>query len=267
MQIGLHKNIQPTEYHSWEGASASRLKELGRSPAHCRSSIDTPYEATESKIKGSATHCALLEPDEYPNRFHLFEGDRRTKAGKEDWKSLLEITSEDYILRRNTYEDVNAMAAMAHQHKAANRLLKACDEKELSMVWEYDGVICKGRIDGYSSKFATIVDIKTTTDAGFNKFKRTIWDYKYHWQAWHYREGARALGLEVDSYVIIAIENSKPYAVMVYGLLDEAIDYAKEPMERLITTYGECMKSGEWPAYSDIIEDIGLPDWVTGGEK
>ena len=267
-EVGIHENVPEAEYHSWEGASCSRLKLIERSPAHCKASFSEGYDGTtESKKKGSALHCAVLEPDSFSARYHLFDGDRRYKEGKALWTQLLEITTEEYMLKKNEYSDVIGMKDAVYAHKAAAKLLENVDRTELSLAWKHDNVLCKGRIDGYSEKLKTIIDVKTTQDASFFAFQWAINKYKYHWQAQHYTSGAKALGLEVENYAIIAIENKAPFAVACYGLASEALEFGRHDLEEAIKKFGCCVMLDEWPAYGNEFEDISLPKQILESKK
>ncbi len=61
-------------YHrQWDACNASRLKDFSVSAELCLYNINHPKtpteDETESKVLGSAVHCAVLEPDYYEDRY------------------------------------------------------------------------------------------------------------------------------------------------------------------------------------------------------
>ena len=77
--------------------SYSSLKEFAKSPNHFIQYIERKFEASDAMIFGSAVHCAILEPDEFHNRYFVLDeseimeelkdakSPRATKAYKQ-WK-------------------------------------------------------------------------------------------------------------------------------------------------------------------------------------
>src|SRR5690606_28335140 len=152
-----------------------------------------------------------------------------------------------------------------HSHPTASKLLRGA-EFELSAVWEdkvpgYTPFLSKGRFDIVNRRLRLLADLKTTTDASPRSFRRDIYRYFYYGQAGHYLSGARALGIDVDAFLIIAVEKKPPYGVAVYSLKGEALVAAIDELNTLKAIYAECMETGHWPSYSTEIEEITLPGW------
>ena len=59
------------EYFALDRASNSTLGRMRRSPAHCRHYMDNPPAPSSSMELGTLVHCLVLEPEEFPKRFHV----------------------------------------------------------------------------------------------------------------------------------------------------------------------------------------------------
>ena len=245
---GVYGGIPDVTYHSWQGASSSRLKLLSKSAAHLKHQLDNPSAQTDAMKLGTALHTKVLQPSLYSD--DLLPGKMAKTIEKNKGK-------------------VDEMASSIVNHESAKKLLKECEEKELSIVWndEATGVQCKGRADALSSKLKTIVDIKTTKDASLREFQRSIGVYGYHMQAAHYIRGLRANGFDIDHYVIIALEKEPPYACAVYRIEESAVTIGAHELDHRLKYFKKCLDDDCWPGYGSSVEDIELPDWYkVGGE-
>ena len=80
---GLYADIPMLEYHTWEGASQSRLKVIrDQSPAHLRWQMDHPSPPSDAQAVGSAVHTAVLEPELFASSYDL--GPTKTR-GTQAW--------------------------------------------------------------------------------------------------------------------------------------------------------------------------------------
>ena len=105
-----------------------------------------------------------------------------------------------------------AMAAAVRSHQAAAELLRD-GQAEQSFWWDDadTGLRCKCRPDWLNG--ATVIDLKTTTDASPAGFAKSCATFRYHVQASHY-----LAGLPAERFIFIAVEKVYPYAVGVYQL-------------------------------------------------
>lgn len=266
---GVYPGTPMETYHAWDGASNSRLSKLRQSPAHLRAYLVAPPEETAALRHGRAIHAAILEPDDFASRYVAApEGlDRRTKAGKETWDGLLNRFGEGCVLKADEYAMCLAVRDSVHAHQSAGNLLVGPGEIELSCTWKHaqvDGIGCKARFDRYTPMIAggAIVDIKTTRDASRREFEKAIFSLGYHRQGAFYLDGAKALGMHAEHFVILAVEKEPPYAVAAYRLTEGAIEAGRDQLEVLLRRYGQCLATDTWPAYPDEVQDIALPPWA-----
>ncbi len=249
--------ITNEEYHADPAVSASHLHQVAKSPYHYWSRYLNPdrqlVKPTAAMLFGTLVHTAVLEPDELRNRYDLAP-DRRTKAGKE-----LAAEMESRGITPVNAADMDAALAMAgavRSHQAAAELLRD-GQAEQSFWWDDadTGLRCKCRPDWLNG--ATVIDLKTTTDASPAGFAKSCATFRYHVQASHY-----LAGLPAERFIFIAVEKTYPYAVGVYQLDADAMQHGNELRKQNMRMIADCRAINEWPGYSNTIEPLSLPKWA-----
>ena len=265
--VGIWFDVPEADYHSLTAASNSNLGKILRSPAHLKWDLDNPRASDTPAFRlGSAAHSILLEP-------HLFQdtyargpdGDRRTKAVREEWKEKEESFGANYVLTPAQWDAVHHIEQAVGDHTAASRLLYAPGESEVTLIWDdaETGVRCKARIDRLPfDKQMGIGDLKTTKDASPKAFAKSLWAYGYHRQAAHYLNGLAVLDTPRRFFTFAAVEKEPPFGVAVYQIDDGSIDAGAHQIRSLLQIYARCQESGVWPAYPDEIQDIAIPPWA-----
>jgi exodeoxyribonuclease VIII len=268
MDPGIYQNISNEEYHGGPGLSASGLKLLARSPKHFR---EAPRKGSKAMELGTATHCAVFEPERFADEFISPERklNRAKKDDKAEWEVLL--ATGKTVLSREDYDAALAMGESVRTHTLAGPLVTG-GIAEQSVFWKQtvslgDGdetkIICKCRPDyvkpmgeGY-----VIVDLKTTNDARESKWGRSAyWDYGYHIQAAHYCNGmAQITGTTPREFFFITVESEKPYGVIVYRTPRFTMSRGFEEVSTLYGIYARCKRDDEWPSYPEIIYEFDLP--------
>ena len=108
-----------------------------------------------------------------------------------------------------------------------------------------------------------IADLKTTDDAGFRGFQKSFANFHYHRQAAFYCDlVSQITGEKYDTFTIIAVEKTAPYAVQVFALDEGTLEKGREEYQRGLAVYRECMLTNKWPAYSDDVVPLNLPSWA-----
>ena len=294
---GINLNTPESDYFAFDACSNSRLTDMLESPAECRFNIDNPSKPTQAMIMGSAVDTLVFSPQEFDKRFMVFGPCQAATAkglpcsntanklsedgrqvcgihgkGMEDSNTLSALSREDVELAR-------AMRMAVYLHSTANQILNECDCFQASLLWDFQGLHCKARLDGAAWHLETLVDLKKQSPRGMHDsaeaFSRALHSYGYFRQAAMYRWGASLCGKKIANVVFIVVDESKVRArlktdakdkrlnecVQVYRIRDEAIYYGELQLNPLLAKYRECWLSGEWPANEAII-DVDIPAWA-----
>jgi hypothetical protein len=246
-------------YRETEGLSGSMLKYLKRSPKHYKHRLDNPVEPTEAMQVGSLVHTLILEPEKFHQDYFVMpEGLRRDKRSKE-YQGILSQHGNKTIVAHGSYlEALEIIMAVKSDSHAVNILYATTGEMEKPVIWQEEGVLCKGRLDRYLTDLQVVVDLKTTNDASPKGFSYTLYKQDYGLQLAHYLAGIKhTLGLEAyPAAVVIAVENVEPYAVQCYSISATRLDEAFRERSHLLEVYKSCLESGIWRAYEGGIYEI-----------
>lgn len=256
---GVYHGLSSDDYFKANRINCSGLKLLSKSPLHYKHSLEQSREETQAMKIGSAVHCAVLEQDEFENRYMVLPDgiDRRTKEGKALYAEM-EVSGK-IILSASEHLMVDGVAQSVRSHESASKLLSD-GSPEMTVFTEIDGIPAKCRTDWYRSNI--IVDLKTTEDASADGFQRSIAKYGYHCQAAWYLDCCESAGVEAQHFIFIAVEKTAPYAVGVYELDSASIEVGRVINQRALDKYRQCIESGLWNGYPTEIQTLSLPVWA-----
>jgi exodeoxyribonuclease VIII len=280
-ETGIFPSVPAEEYHKWPGASASRLKEFARSPAHALAAMKSSRQPTPEMIFGTAVHALVLEGYETFARQFVVSGLCCAKTGKGEscvnggkmlvggeWrcgvhsKGMTDDGDGRIFLTQDDADRAMRVRDSVMAHAAAKDIIAAATSMEVSARWnDSSGVRCKLRADMVSRPERMVADLKTAQDASPDGFMRAIASMRYHFQACHYMNGFAALAAPMERFVFIAVEKEEPFAVGVYSLRTEIIELVRPKLDEMLKRWKECEDSGVWPAYSQEIIEVGIPQW------
>ena len=270
-------------YHSNTAVSHSKLELFRRRPiSYFRRFIAKTVarpETTEAFRIGSAAHCAVLEPDEFRNRYaQRPEGiDRRTKDGKTAFAQFEAENVGKVIIDSGELGDVREMTAAVQHHPLASQLL-AAGSSELSWRVEPVGdMALQCRTDWFNSAGCElsggrpyVMDLKTveSLDAdAFRNFERACFSFGYHRQAGFYLPLISEItGVPVFDFFFVAVEKAEPYGVAVYRLSDAAVARGHDETITDLISLNRSIKTQQWPNLPNDLREIGLPKWYGGSE-
>jgi exodeoxyribonuclease VIII len=252
------RDMPDAEYHALTRCSASALKALERStPRHWHAQQDRDSAAL---VQGRLLHCMVLTPGVLRETFACApQVDRRTKEGKAAYAAFEAESAGRQVVPADVWTECERMAYEVCSHPAAARLLEGT-ERELSLIGTLMGVDAKARVDAYHPVGACI-DIKTTRGlASREEFERAIVSWGYGIQAAWYRMALRAAGLACEHVAFVVVEKAEPYAVAVFRLADDVIDWFDAELPRLVDAWQDAQQHPDrgWPA---TVQDIGVPAW------
>jgi hypothetical protein len=231
--------------------SYSALKAFAKSPNHYLQYVNREFVETPAMVLGSALHCAVLEPGMYAERYVIApKFDRRTKAGKEQAEAWELATDGVTGITAEQDQAVQAMKHAIRSHSAAARLLNGT-RCEVPVEGEIEGVQFKGVIDALGKSYA--VDIKTTTDASPEAFRKQASNLDYHLQAVIYTH------LTGKRFKWIAVESAPPYNAVVYEPTPDSMDAANAYLRNLIADF--IAWDGRPVGYGENIYELELPPW------
>jgi hypothetical protein len=246
-------------YRARPEVNKSLLDLVAVAPAKARAYLDgASQEPTPAMQLGHAVHAAVLEPATVVYRPKF---DRRTKEGKEQAKAFDEAFNDSIlaVIDDSLRDDVDGITLSVFSHPRAKALLDK-GHPEVTAISELDGVPVKCRVDWMRDN-GLLVDLKTTQDASPEGFARSVAKYRYHVQCALYTDACRAAGVDVRSFVFVAVETKPPYLVACYMLDPLDIERGRTQYRRDLATYRECVASGKWQGYSDDIQVLEMPAW------
>jgi hypothetical protein len=267
MKDGIYPNMTREQYDAQTGRENwSRLKNLGKSPAHYRHALLEPRKDSAALRNGRANHVAILEPEKFASEVAIWDGGRRASKA---WDAFSEANAGKDILTQTEYEQLIGMQRAVRQHPIASRYLQR-GRAEVSVLWTMttgdealglpgSAMPCKSRLDYLAPEW--IVDLKTCRDASPMVFGRAAFNLEYHAQAAYYVDAVAAVTGERLPYVIIAAELAAPCVVQVYRLPEHVLAAGRDHYRSLLFRLDECRREDRWDGYSDEEIDLELPRW------
>jgi hypothetical protein len=267
---GLH-DITSEQYHGSDGVSRSQLLDMNTSPFHYWykhvSGAAEPFKTTNDMAIGSALHTLVLEPHLFNKQFAITPTcDRRTKEGKSTYNNFLLLSEGKTLLSEDDYFIVRTMAINVMNDELAGKLLgNAANKFEQSIYWTdaNTGLQFKARPDVWRNN--AILDLKTTKNASFHAFRSSAIQYGYYLQAAMCKLAVESIGESYGDFVIIAVEKTAPFALGLYTISEDAINYGLAQFKRLSQDLAACINRNAWPSYS--MRELDVPGYLTANQS
>lgn len=219
------KGVPEEVYFASPGIGSSAMREAVKSMAHYKHYLDTPRDWTPDKLKGSAIHTMVLEPDEFFNRFvippnHLVPG---TNAAYKAWKAEQTLP----IITPCMMAEISATAESV-MLRADNYFINGVAEKS---YWYRDesGMIFRARIDYEIGDLG--VDLKSTKETIPHRFVNTV-KYDYNIQDALYR-----LVTGLGDFIFIGASKKPPHQIFAARqtatLRKSALELIRATVERI----------------------------------
>jgi hypothetical protein len=278
---GLDPDVPEDLYHrdpvperSLSVTSSKVLLEAG-GPAKFDYARRHPHKSSAAMDLGTTVHGMVLgtgadiEVIDYP--------DFTTKKAKDARDAAIAAGKIPMIAHKHAEAQDIADAVLRHPTTGG---LFTDGDAEISGFWRDPefGIWLRGRIDYliYIDGRPTIVDFKTSKDAGPDAWDKSVYEYGYYRQDPWYREGLAAClpaGLrcewhEID-FVFAVVETEPPYLVATYYISDGTPGEYGQPTPNDVALgmehnriarekYRDCAKADNWPGYSEEIERLEL---------
>lgn len=241
----LNKDLSHSNYYNdTEYVSNSMLNAISVSPEYFRFRQDNPQPATAPMKLGSAIHMNVLQPEEFNKHYAVSpKFDKRTKVGKEAYAEFSKKHMFKDVISESDYHIIEQITMKLMKDKMVKSLLQQ-GEPEKIIQWhnEHYDVKCKGMLDYHREGADMIIDLKTTQDASYNGFMRSVKKYKYHKQAAFYLDAVKA-----QRFFIIAVEKTPPFTINVFELGDDMIQEGREMYNHELEVYKYCEENDYWP--------------------
>jgi len=248
--------IPQTGYRALPALNASYLKQiLSRSKWHA----DVPFEPTAAMRLGTLVHSCILEPDTVDHHYEVFEGDRRTKAGKEAYAHLLESGKE--IVSAKDMDIAVAMMTSAFSHDEIGSLLGNAQFVEQSMTFDYHGLDAKAQIDLYT-KDGVLVDLKTVSD--IYQAEKQFFNMHYALQMAWYKLALEGNDLPVNEVKILFVETQAPHQCALFSLTEPVLLHGLREAADAVDKY---LAQRELVHPELINGSLALPPWLNKEEK
>lgn len=233
----------------------SALKEMSRSPAHCRHKALQPDGGEQSLAMrmGSAVHALTFGTPSVA----VYSG--KVRRGKE-WEAFeaaaVLVDPRVVIVNEREHAVALGMATALQNDPIANPYLFGPHvEHEQPMAWEVGGRAYRTRGIDFIRRGHWIGELKQSRTAQPGRFERDQLRALYPAQVELYDEGEAILsGRDRAKHpvkkLIVAVEPTPPYVVAVYVLTPSAIRQAVKTIGMYRSILATCEAANAWPGYS-----------------
>ncbi|EIP9220997.1 PD-(D/E)XK nuclease-like domain-containing protein [Salmonella enterica] len=268
-------NMTNDEYHAAPGVSKSHLDLIAqRSPLHYwhryLNPNREPTEKTTFMKRGTATHVAILQPNEFENLVVCgLDVDRRSKENKEKWAAFEAENADKTIITKDQWENILPLRDYVWKHPEASRLLTniIAEQSIFGMMDVPDGegglvtdengevqrALVKCQPDAVARDFSYLLDLKSTDDANQMVFGRKAGNYRYPVQpAWYSAVMDCALGRSPEVACFLVFEPEPPYAIAIYYV--EPVDMLTgwQAAQRDFAMIERHRRLNWWPDYAEL---------------
>jgi hypothetical protein len=268
-------NMSNKDYHLRSEISNSDISILKQSPALLQFAKLNKKKPTPAMVLGSLFHTLVLQPhllnEEYVLEFkEQLMSEFKTEDGKTDkaaWEAY-KFSRDNFknnigdktIITVDQLATANAMKQSLMSNNTVCALLKdAIIESSAFWIDEDTGIPCRCRPDiAWPSNI--ICDLKTTDDASYNEFRRTIITWNYDVQAAHYLKGySKASGRDYQTFVFIVCEKKPPYGIAIYAVNDAVVEAGGQLRGKILKKYSAWMnETNNKGIYPDEIQSIDM---------
>lgn len=262
------EHLSEEDYAKSPGYRSSQLKQIMKSPMHFQFYDKQVKTQTAAMQTGTALHAALLEPEQFHQQYVVVPKiDKRTSDGKARWNGFLAKHQDKMLIQADDLHFVESLHKALKAHPYASKLFSLPSKSELSIYWEdpLTGLPLKARLDLFLQLPQLLyVELKTTSNAGKDEFRRRIAQFEYHFSIAMYQEGIKRVFGENSSLVFLVVEDVT-YQVCLYTPDDEMLDVGRKRFRFAVDLLAKCLEKNYWPGYQDtlLVEDISLPPWAT----
>lgn len=253
--LGLHAGISNADYHATHGISSTQVKYADKALElfHAHQTGAVKFKETPAMRLGTACHKLVLEEMDFDNEIAVSKKFGTSAKGKEEKAEFYAANEGKTIITPEEAEACQGMRDSIMKHDIMGEIFDG-GAPELS------GFYMDKCREGGNSTFMRmkyrpdwrqdwcLFDLKSTTDASEEAFKRTIHKYGYHISAAHYLEGDRILkGTDHRQFIFGAVESKPPYLSAIYMLDEESLLVGEMLRRKALEGIKHGRSTGEWP--------------------
>jgi hypothetical protein len=246
------ESISAEEYHKLPGISNSMLKDYiddyrlyyykylsGRYIQKPKDHFDFGSAVHEVALLGDHSNIVVI-----PQEVLSASGSRA--GGK--WKDFAANNAGKLLLKQDDYDSVMRCVDAIYADKTAGALMrsKGVCEKYFKADFPELQMQARCRPDKLIQPAKMVVDIKTTTETKPSSFVWTVRDYGYANQEYFYRKVLAENGIEIESFIFIAVSTTEPHTVDCYTLHESWQEIAAEEVEENLSSLARRMIDNYW---------------------
>ncbi len=264
-------------YHADKKAvNSSSLKEMITSPMAYLHAYKNGTDATKAMEMGKRAHLAILEGQKFID-LHVVEPEFTglTQQGKltnnlnctavknkrSEWYEQLKPGS--VVVTQEELDSLLYMIQSITEHKIAYPILaKGKSEAKGYFRDPVTGLLCRAMIDFLSFELDAMVDIKTTTDPRWHKFRYSVEEYNYGFQMAFYSYAIEQIsGKSPTSNVWISIQSKAPYEVRVHEVHPCYMDQGAFEFRTALNKLSKCIGNNRFPQGQILLEECAPSQW------
>lgn len=228
-------------------------------------------EQTKAMGAGQVVHNILLGKG--ADIVIVRANDFKTKAAQEARDAAIAAGKTPIIAHK--YDEIVAAADAIREKLAAVGVDLAAPHalREQGIEWDEetpDGPVrCRGMLDYLDLDTGIILDPKSTNCAHPNKVQRTIHDFAYTLQECAYTSAVEILKPELQGRVdfgFLFMELEAPFPVLPVRTSEAMKELGRMQWARAVRIWQRCLKSNNWPEYSEGWAVIQPSNWVMSQE-
>lgn len=208
------------------------------------------YKETEAMKIGTAFHTFILENNKFFDNYVIKPDgyDLRKNVWKE-WR----IAQTKTIIDNDVYENFQKQYENIYKHPCSYLLRDGDIEIEKEVLFTYNGIDCKMKIDLFNKTYNAIIDLKSIADC---EKAENVTRYDNITQSVFYRIGMQTtndLNFEHDFYFVYS-EKSNPFGCKWIELSEQTTAIGIEKIHKAMEIYNKLKLNELW--YLDYSEKI-----------
>ena len=272
---GIYEDVPMEHYVPANALGSGQMSTMLGGPANFLHEQEKENTESEAAKEGTAIHALSIEGVlAYKAQYGVFDGDRRTKAGKVAYKEVLD--SGLIPLKPEQAEMIGQCAATIETHPEVQRIQAMATGRELTVVWmepvevgpsDIRPLKCKCRFDWVGETWGA--DLKTLAPPRFGSktfrdaIPGLIEERRWYVTVPYYMRGfLSAFGKPCSDFYLVLARRGAGYEHEVVRLSHRDLTLGNETVSSLLRDIVLCDAAGEYPATTGLVQDVELGKWA-----